>query len=121
MNSTFFLLDLIALVCGIYCFYTWIRLLAGKKLFQNAILVPREKKPSDCLDEAEYIRYLSPRLAVVAVTTSVYGVLQFANTVFGAFRFMSTAWSFVPLGLVLAALVWYAVCSGKANRKYFNL
>ena len=30
-------------------------------------------------------------------------------------------WSFALLAVVLAALVWYAICNSRANREYFGL
>ena len=55
MNDMTLFLDLILLASGVYCMYTWLRLAVTKHLFKNGLLVPKEKKISDCADEAEYI------------------------------------------------------------------
>ena len=120
-TSTFLLLDVIALACGLYCFYTWIRLLIEKKLFKNGILVPKEKQPEDCLDEEGYIRHVKPRLAILAFVTTIYGALQIVHSNVVELPFMVGARSFIPLGVVLAVLIWYAIDNGKANREYFGL
>lgn len=69
MNDMTLFLDLILLASGVYCMYTWLRLAVTKHLFKNGLLVPKEKKISDCADEAEYIRYMTPPLAVMAILT----------------------------------------------------
>ncbi len=120
MNSTFAFLDLIALGCGIYCLYTWIKLAVGKKLFQNGLLVPKEKTVKDCLDEQAYIAYIMPPLATTAIVTTLYGAFCLLNdmsqTPIAAFP-----WNLVMLAAVLGCLVWFAVRNSKANREYFGM
>ena len=120
MDSMDMLMDLIALGSGIYCFYTWIRLLKEKRLFKNGLLVPREKRVEDCADEEAYIAYMRLPLAVLAVVTLAYGVVMTINDSLPQ-KFITYPWVFIPLALVMAALVWYAVRNGKANREYFGL
>ena len=119
-SSMNFILDLIALGCGIYCLYTWIKLLAEKKLFKNGLLVPKEKKISDCSDEEEYIGYIRPKLGVLAVVTTLYGILSAVNDNMNQ-ELVPYPWNFIPLAVVMAAIVWYAVCNSRANKKYFGM
>lgn len=119
-SSMFMMIDLISLGCGIYCLYTWLRLLREKKLFKNGLLIPKDLKPEDCLDEEAYIRYMSPRLAALAVATLLYAVVQVLNNLL-LDSFMSFAQNMIALGVVMAVLVWYAIANNKANREYFGL
>ena len=50
-NSMNDLMNLISVLCGRYCLYTWFRLVREKKLFMSSVLLPKDRKPSDCLDE----------------------------------------------------------------------
>lgn len=120
MNDMTLFLDLILLASGVYCMYTWLRLAVTKHLFKNGLLVPKEKKISDCADEAEYIRYMTPPLAVMAILTLAYGVIMLLNDQLSE-PFLPYLWSLVPLVVVLASLVWYAVRNGRANRDYFGM
>ena len=52
MNDMTLFLDLILIASGAYCMYTFLRLAVTKRLFKNGLLVPKEKKISDCADEA---------------------------------------------------------------------
>ena len=79
MNDMTLFLDLILLASGAYCMYTFLRLAVTKRLFKNGLLVPKEKKISDCADEQEYIGYMMPPLAVMAVMTMGYGVCMMLN------------------------------------------
>ena len=121
-SSMFLMLDLIALACGAYCFYTWFRLATGKKLFKNGLLIPKELSPEDCLDEEGYIQYISPRLFVLAIVTTLYGlmqVLQSASVI--DLPFLHGATSLIPLGVVMAVLVWFAICNRRANQDFFGM
>ena len=120
MNDMTLFLDLILLASGVYCMYTWLRLAVTKHLFKNGLLVPKEKKISNCADEAEYIRYMPPPLAVMAILTLAYGVIMLLNDQLSE-PFLPYPWSLVPLVVVLASLVWYAVRNGRANRDYFGM
>ncbi|MFR4068352.1 MAG: hypothetical protein ACLT1T_05395 [Oscillospiraceae bacterium] len=102
MNDMTLFLDLILLASGVYCMYTWLRLAVTKHLFKNGLLVPKEKKISDCADEAEYIRYMTPPLAVMAILTLIYGVIMLLNDQLSE-PFLPYPWSLVPLVVVLAS------------------
>ena len=92
-NSMNDLMNLISVLCGGYCLYTWFRLVREKKLFENAILLPKDRKPEDCFDEDAYIRILRP-------------ILEFPLI-------------FIPWGVEAAVLIWYAVSSSRAMKDYF--
>ena len=57
-----FTLNIFTLGCGAYCLYTFLKLLTGRKLFKNALLIPKEREVEDCTDEEGYISYLLPRM-----------------------------------------------------------
>ncbi len=120
MDNTTLLLDGISLLCGLYCLYTWLKLTMGKRLFKNGLLIPKDKQISDCLDEEEYIRFISPRLLVLALATTLYGAFFMLNDVLEE-KLLPYPWNFVPLALVMAVLVWYAVANSKANRDFFGM
>ena len=120
MEDMNLILDLIGLGCGIYCMYTWLKLALGGRLFKNSLLVPKGKAVEDCLDEAGYIAFMKPRIAVLAIVTFIYGVTITLNDNL-AEPFMPYPWSFIPLVVVLIVLIWYAVCNSRANRDYFGM
>ena len=120
MNDMTLFLDLILLASGAYCMYTWLRLMVTKHLFKNGLLVPKEKKISDCADEEAYIRYMTPPLAVMAIMTMGYGVCMLLNDQLET-PFLPYPWPLVVLAAVLASLVWYAVRNSRANREYFGM
>ena len=39
-----FTLNIFTLCCGAYCLYTFLKLLTGRKLFKNALLIPKERE-----------------------------------------------------------------------------
>lgn len=41
---------------------------AGAEAVQNELLLGKDKKPEDCLDEDGYVSYVLPRLGVLTVT-----------------------------------------------------
>ena len=72
MDSTMLLMDVISAACAAYCAYTWVRLLRERKLFKNELLLGKDKKPEDCLDEDGYVSYVLPRLGVLTVILSLF-------------------------------------------------
>lgn len=120
MNDMNLMLDLFALACGIYCLYAFLRLLVTKKLFPNGLLVPKEKKVSDCTDEQAFIACMMPPLATVAVVTTAYGVVMLFNDLLET-PLLPYPWPLAMLPVVLAALVWYAVRNSRANRTWFGM
>ena len=120
MNDMTLFLDLLLLASGGYCMYTWLRLMITGHLFQNGLLVPKDKKVSDCADEAEYIRAIRPSLGVVSIVTFLYGIVMVLNDRLDT-PFIPYPWPFALLAVVLAALVWYGICNSRANRDYCGL
>ena len=51
-NSMNDLMNLISVLCGGYCLYTWFRLVREKRLFENGILLPKDRKPEDASTRA---------------------------------------------------------------------
>ncbi len=118
MDDMNLILDLIALGCGLYCLYTWVRLMIGKRLFPNSILVPKEKKPSDCIDEEGYIAAIRLPMAVVAIVTTLYGAFMFVNEHLLA-QPVPMPWSMLTLAPVLASLVWLTIRLRRAVQDFF--
>lgn len=100
MNDMTLFLDLILIASGAYCMYTFLRLAVTKRLFKNGLLVPKEKKISDCADEQMYIGYMMPPLAVMAVMTMGYGVCMLLNDLRET-PFLPYPWPLVILAAVL--------------------
>ena len=108
MNDMTLFLDLILMASGAYCMYTFLRLAVTKRLFKNGLLVPKEKKISDCADEQMYIGYMMPPLAVMAVMTMGYGVCMLLNDLRET-PFLPYPWPLVILAAVLGSVAAYAV------------
>ena len=96
-----------------------LKLLTGRKLFKNALLIPKEREVEDCTDEEGYISYLLPRLGVLTFSVLIYGIVSLINDMLET-PFLPYPWPFVPLLVLLGVLVWYSVGSVRANRDYFG-
>lgn len=118
--NTYVLVDGVALVCGLYCLYTWLRLIVGGKLFQNGLIVPKGKTIRQCADEEAYIAYISPALAVTALVTTAYGVICIMSDV-AEEPFLDYPWNILLLAAVLVSLVWYAARNRKAGIDFFGM
>lgn len=78
-NSMNDLMNLISVLCGGYCLYTWFRLVREKRLFENGILLPKDRKPEDCFDEGAYIRIIRPKLGILGLVIFLFGVFSAIN------------------------------------------
>ena len=118
LNNMNFILDMVAVVSGIYCLYTWIKLCRCNELFPNSILIPSGKSVSDCIDEEGYIEFIRPRMCVLAFATLIYGCFLMINDTLEK-PLLELPWNLIPLALIMVVLVWYAVISTRATREYF--
>ena len=117
-NSMNDLMDLFSLICGAYCLYTWLKLITGKKLFQNSLLMPKDKKPEECLNEEEYIAYIRPRIGIVAFAVLIATALTRINMQMET-PILEFPWTMVLWAVELGVLIWFGVCSARAIRRYF--
>ena len=129
MDSSYsFLLDLITALAGAYVLYVWYRLKKEGGLFENQLLVPKEAKPSECLDESGYILYMSPRLLILGLICFLSGGISAVDdqTAFLAQLFpqVEKISYYVTLGgeiLAFVVLVWYGICWTKSRKEYWVL
>ena len=117
-NSMNDLMNLISVLCGGYCLYTWFRLVREKKLFMNSVLLPKDRKPSDCLDEEGYIKAIRPKLGILGLVILLFGVFSAINERCDP-PILEFPWTFVPWGIEAVVLICYAVTSSRAMRDYF--
>lgn len=112
--------NIIGLAAGIYCLYTWFKLKKEGKLFANQLLVPRDAKPSDCLDEEGYIRTVSPCLLMVGLVWALTGGAGLADS---QWHFLTEQGSFYlnlgGVGLCLVAFIIYLIVWLRARKNYW--
>ena len=118
--------NIITLACGVYALYTAIKLWKLNKLFPNQLLVPKDAKPGDCLDEEGYVGYVKPRLLILGIVLTVVGGICLADSKWqiSAMLFSGAekaSFYLVEGGIVLClvALVWYMFCWTKARKLYW--
>ena len=117
-NDSMLLFNLIALGCGGFFLYNWIRLWVSDGLFESSLLVPRGKTPQQCSDAQGYIRYIRPRILVISIAAILYGAVSMVVDRFGGVPLQA---EMVLMGLVLLVVVWYGVCATRAYRKYWGV
>lgn len=115
-NSMLSLFDFISLAGGAYVLYVWYRLQAVRRLFDNSLLIPKDKRIKDCADAEGYIGYIKPRLLVLGLLLVIYGIVSLANN---SLHFYSDIVGMILNGVMLLLIIWYAVCSVKAFKRFW--
>lgn len=128
MNMTGFELyfNIITLAAGVYFLYTWWKLRRSGKLFANQLLIPKDAKPGDCLDEEGYIDYVRPKLLLAGIICALVGIICLADS---QLDFSAKYFSQIPNldyyiaqggNLVcLATLVGYMICWTRGRKLFW--
>ena len=118
--------NIITMAYGVYAMYTAIKLWKLKKLFPNQLLMPKDSKPGDCLDEEGYVDYVKPRLLIFGIVLTVVGGICLVDSKWqiSAMLFSNAEkanFYLVEGGIVLSliALAWYVVCGMKARKLFW--
>ena len=112
MDSFFMIFDGIAICFGIYIVFTVIKLKIAGRLFPNMILIPKDKKVSDCRDAQEYIHYIGPRLLILGISVMLFGI---GSLILDFVTFEGIGIVHICMTVIaLAFLFWYAYCNRKA-------
>ena len=119
--------NIITLACGIYALYTAIKLRKLGRLFSNQLLIPKDSKPGDCLDEEGYVEYVMPRLLILGIALTLSGGVCLADSQWqiSAMLFPTAADAvfYVSMGgiiLCTLAVVWYMICWVRARKLFWK-
>lgn len=114
--------NLVGLAAGIYCLYTWFKLKKAGRLFANQLLVPKDAKPEDCVDEEAYIRMMSPCLLLDGLVWALSGAVGMANNQWHFFTEQTTLYfNLVSTGLCIVAVAVYLIVWLRARKRYWVL
>lgn len=126
MDNYNMIFNAITLAAGIYCLYVWFKLKKAGKLFENQLLVPKDSKPADCLDEAGYIRFIAPCLLILGLVCVLTGVLCIVDMEYqiisNLFPQVENFNSKLDLGcniLTMIMLILYMIRWGKGRKEYW--
>ena len=126
MNTYTTLFDVITLVAGFFCLYTFARLKKSGKLFQNQLIIPKDAKPDECIDPDEDIPFISLRLLVLGLTGVISGALCMLDTEYGIISGLfpqiekfGSRMNLICNGLCFAVLIWYMISWTKARKEYW--
>ena len=121
LNGMNYLLSLITLGFGLYCFYAWSQLCGGK-IPEKFVLLPREFSPDKCIDQEVYISYIRPRLMIFGIAMTASGAFALADARWGLVNQWFPDYALL-LRLLLtsilpfAVIVWFAVCLHKIQKE----
>ena len=114
--------NLVGLAAGIYCLYTWFKLKKEGKLFSSQLLVPKDAKPEDCVDEEAYLRLMSPCLLLSGLIWGLSGAGGMANSRWHFFtEQMADAFAMGSTILCVLAVAVYLIVWLRARKRYWVL
>lgn len=110
--GTFF--GIVGIGAGIYCLYGYLLMIRRHEI-PGGIMLPKDTDPKKCKDIKAYIRKTSTPLLVLGILVLIYGIMEMVNQYVA-----SIGGAMLPaIILVMAALIWFGVCTKKANQTYF--
>jgi len=127
MDSLNTFVNLVAVGFGVYALYVVVKLGKNNTLFPNALLVPKDRQVSDCLDEETYVTYMKPRTVILGIVLVLEGLFGALNDKLGLLEswfgkqegIMNIVMLEIPILLTLAVIIWYGAVLTKAQRTYW--
>lgn len=114
-SSMMGLMDLIVVAAGAYVLYGWY-MLAFKGEIKQGLVISKARDPKKIKDLDGFRKYMGPRLLVFGIAAVVSGGLGlFQNYVSPVAAPVYWVFYFI----FVAVIIWYAVCSRKADKMFF--
>lgn len=106
---------IIGLACGIYVFYACYQVKIKGEI-NTSVMLSKSIDPAKCSDKKAYLKEAFPKLLILAVSATAYGVTELLNT------YVMKVGMVLPVTMVIAVivLIWFAVSIMKMNKKYFK-
>lgn len=114
MDSTFSIIDIIVIACGVYILYVYY-VLKFKGEIKETLLLPKDVLAKKCRDKAAYINEMSPKVliyGIIVVLCGGCGLLESRLGLLGSFYL-------AVLAVFAAATVWFAIQAKKSVKKYW--
>lgn len=118
--------NIVTIAAAAYFLYTWYKLHTTGHLFPNQLLIPRDSKPEQCLDEEGFIDYMKPKLLICGLICAVSGAVGVLNTYAGIaekwFPQIPKMKYYLSQGgstVCLAAIILYVAVWSRARKRYW--
>lgn len=86
------------------------------EVFQS-VLLPKEVNLKDCKDIKAYIKEAAPKVLILGIVVTLWGICDLACTSFGVDNLTLFWATFI---IVLVVLAWFGITTGKLRKKYFS-
>lgn len=108
------LFGIVAVACGLYCFYAYYMMKKTGEI-NTTILLSKDMNVKKCKDKDAYLREAMPMVLVLGIASVFYGAVSLFESYVMTIKYM------LPISIVLfgVAIVWFAVVTTKARKKYF--
>lgn len=126
MENVLLLFTVVMLAYGLYCLYLWVKIHRSGQMPEKSLILSQDFPMKRCIDPAEYLRYMKPRLLIFGIAITVFGLFCLADAALGLLdgwtAGFSTAARLLIMELVtcvipLGILVWFAVCTHRIQKR----
>lgn len=107
------ILDIMILACGLYMLYS-AYLMKSRGELKSGWLVSKNINLSNSRDVPGYINYMYSKVIIFSIATIIYAGIGIFNTY--VYDIMTI--QFLGFGVFFIFVIWFAVCSMKATKKY---
>lgn len=114
MNNLDGLFGFLAVACGLYCIYAYIMMKKTGEI-NTTILLSKDINVKKCKDKEAYLKEAMPMVLMLGIVAVFYGAVSLFESYIMTIKYL------VPISIVIfgGALVWFAVVTTKARKKYF--
>lgn len=103
-----------ALIAGIYCVYQ-AYVMKTKGIICATLLLDKETAKKKCKNIGEFLAMVIMPTFILGIIILLYG----AVTLVDLYVVACGVWLYIVMGVTLAALIWFAMITGKAKKLYY--
>lgn len=115
MGDISVLISIFVLGCGLYCLYA-AYMMKKDGTINKTILLGKDVNVNKCKDKEAYMKAVMPKVIALGIVATLSGAADLINLYVVPIGIVT----YIVMAIFIVVLIWYAVATAKAAKKYFS-